>query len=151
MPPSHRLVNKHRRAAAIFRYFSLSFPDTRTHRKRYCVSKKAQPQGHRICIDRALRGQSLSGAKGVSEKTLYSGAGFPYVETNNWQGNPKNCPNYSILLGQSRIGACFYSGMLRFSVHFCSFSWGRMSSIKDTCFFGLVDLIERGEQIGTEF
>ena len=48
-----------------------------------------------MCIDRALRGQSPSGAKGVSEKTLYSGAGFPCVETNDSQGNPKNCPNYS--------------------------------------------------------
>ena len=48
-----------------------------------------------MCIDRALRGQSLSGAKGVSRKTLYSGAGFPCVETNDSQGNPKNCPNYS--------------------------------------------------------
>ena len=47
-----------------------------------------------MCIDRALRGQSLSGAKGVSRKTLYSGAGFPCVETNDSQGNPKNCPNY---------------------------------------------------------
>ena len=35
-----------------------------------------------MCIDRALRGQSLSGAKGVSRKTLYSRAGFPCVETN---------------------------------------------------------------------
>ena len=42
-----------------------------------------------MCIDRALRGQSLSGAKGVSGKTLYSRAGFPCVETNDSQGNPK--------------------------------------------------------------
>ena len=48
-----------------------------------------------MCIDRALRGQSRSGAKGVSGKTLYSRAGFPCVETNDSQGNPKNCPNYS--------------------------------------------------------
>ena len=48
-----------------------------------------------MCIDRALRGQSLSGAKGVSGKTLYSGVS-PCVETNDSQGNPKNCPNYSI-------------------------------------------------------
>ena len=48
-----------------------------------------------MCIDRALRGQSLSGAKGVSGKTLYSRAGFPCAETNDLQGNPKNCPNYS--------------------------------------------------------
>ena len=48
-----------------------------------------------MSIDRALRGQSLSGAKGVSRKTLYSGAGFPCVETNDSQGNPKNCPNFS--------------------------------------------------------
>ena len=95
VPPSHRLVNKHRRAAAIFSYFSLRFPDTLTRRKRCCVSKKAQTQRHRMCIDRALRGQSLRGAKGVSRKTLYSGAGFPCVETNDSQGNPKNCPNYS--------------------------------------------------------
>ena len=49
-----------------------------------------------MCIDRALRGQSLSGAKGVSRKTLYSGVS-PCVETNDSQGNPKNCPNYSII------------------------------------------------------
>ena len=97
VPPAHRLGNKHGRASAIFGYFSLSFPQTRTRRKRYCVSKKAQTQCHRMCIDRALRGQSLSGAKGVSGKTLYSGAGFPCVETNDSQGNPKNCPNYSNL------------------------------------------------------
>ena len=58
-----------------------------------------------MCIDRALRGQSPSGAKGVSEKTLYSGAGFPCVETNDLQGNPKNCPNYSISLKQISNGA----------------------------------------------
>ena len=35
VPPSQRLVKKHRRAAAIFSYFSLRFPDTLTRRKRY--------------------------------------------------------------------------------------------------------------------
>ena len=52
---------------------------------------------------RALRGQSPSGAKGVSEKTLYSGAGFPCVETNDSEGNPKNRPNYSILIVKPTI------------------------------------------------
>ena len=56
-----------------------------------------------MCIDRALRGQSPSGAKGVSEKTLYSGAGFPCVETNDSQGNPKNCPNYQYLRQLSEL------------------------------------------------
>ena len=48
-----------------------------------------------MCIDRALRGQSLSGAKGVSEKTLYSGAN-PCIETND--SGAKNCPNYLVFV-----------------------------------------------------
>ena len=94
VPPAHRRGNTHGRASAIFGYFSLSFPHTLTRRKRYCVSKKAQPQRRpRMCKTAPPR-SSPSGAKGVSEKTLYSGAGFPCVETNDSEENPKNCPNY---------------------------------------------------------
>ena len=49
-----------------------------------------------MCIDRALRGQSPSGAKGVSEKTLYSGAN-PCIETNDSGGNPKTVQTIVIL------------------------------------------------------
>ena len=66
-----------------------------------------------MCIDRALRGQSLSGAKGVSGKTLYSGAGFPCVETNDSQGNPKNCPNYLFSQSDKIVESYFVSDLLK--------------------------------------
>ncbi len=45
VPPSHRRVNKHRRAAAIFSYFSLSFPDTLSRRRRISCANNHSPSG----------------------------------------------------------------------------------------------------------
>ena len=67
VPPSHRLVNKHGRASAIFGYFSLSFPQHANSEKRYCVSKKHRPSGDpELCIDRAP-----SGVKAPAERKVY--------------------------------------------------------------------------------
>ena len=79
VPSSQRFVNKHRRASAIFSYFSLSFPDTLSRRKRYCsVSKKAQPQRGGMFIE-TLSGPDAKPQRGdMCIKKMLSFDRLPY-------------------------------------------------------------------------